>query len=64
MLDDVKHVEAYAIIRRLSEQPDDFEGRNAAEVWLEENKPPASAYTAAMRAVATTVEAAAEGMGI
>lgn len=59
MLSDVKHVEAYAIVKRLLEDPGNFEGRNAAEVFLAENKPPASAYTAAMRSLSEP-----EGMGV
>lgn len=56
-LDDVKHVEAVAIIRRLVESPD-LEGRDAAQVWLEANHPPPEAYAAAARSLTEP-----EGMG-
>ena len=62
-LNDVKHVEAYAIIRRIVEQeaPVDLELRDAAVVWMNENKPSSSAYSAAARSLGTTVDP--EGMG-
>jgi hypothetical protein len=62
-LDDVKHVEAYAIIKRLVERPD-LEGRDAGLQWLEENHPEQSAYVAAARSlsggVAPELEAVAD----
>ncbi len=52
-LDDVKHVEAVAIIRLLIESPWAHampeEQREGVEGWLTENHPPPTAYMAAMR---------------
>lgn len=54
MLDDVKHVEAVAIMRTIIEEPGVYYVmpgglKEAVEGWLEENHPPPSAYIAAMR---------------
>lgn len=47
MLDDVRHVEAVAIIRALIENPyGPFV--SIAEHWIETNHPPPDAYVAAM----------------
>lgn len=52
-LDDVKHVEAVAIMRAMIETPGGYmmpdELKATVEGWLEENHPPPSAYMAAMR---------------
>jgi hypothetical protein len=52
-LDDVKHVEAVAIMRTLIESPWGYgmpdELKQTAEAWLTENHPPPEAYMAAMR---------------
>lgn len=49
-LNDVQHVEAVAIMRRLVDEPigGDSQARIAARQWLAENHPEPSAYVAAM----------------
>lgn len=52
-LDDVQHVEAVAIMRRLADtaayaMPRDPEAVEAAEKWLKANHPEPGAYMAAM----------------
>lgn len=49
-LDDVKHVEAVAIIRALVERPD-VQARDAALGWLEDNHPNPEAYAVAARSL-------------
>lgn len=49
MLDDVRHVEAVAIIRALAEEFPMFRVSAAALAWCDENHPPPEAYMAAMR---------------
>lgn len=49
-LDDIKHVQAVAIIKRLLKDPLDPEGRAAGEVFLGENRPEPDAYMKALRA--------------
>lgn len=53
MLDDVKHVEAVAVVRALIESPGDLRANLAAQQFLKENHPPPEAYMAAMSALAT-----------
>jgi hypothetical protein len=64
-LDHVKHVEAVAIIRAVSEQAAfralPLELQQAVEGWLEENHPRATVYSAAMRAMLIQ-EAASRGV--
>lgn len=48
-LDDVRHVEAIAIIRALAEDFPMLTVHAAALAWCEENHPPPEAYMAAMR---------------
>jgi hypothetical protein len=52
-LDDVKHVEAVALIRRLCEEGSGFsiETTCAVESWLEQNHPSSAAYVAAAKSV-------------
>lgn len=53
MLDDVKHVEAVAIMRTLVEDPSDFHAQRAAEQWLAENHPAPEVYVAALSSLAS-----------
>lgn len=49
MLDDVRHVEAVAVVRALlNQEPGDDTPRRAAEQWLRENHPSPAAYMAAL----------------
>ena len=50
MLDDVRHVEAVALMRRVLDYAPTLppEVRNATEAWLAEYHPPPRAYVAAM----------------
>lgn len=54
-LDDVKHVEAVALIRRLLDASDQFVN-DAAEGWLRDNHPAPSVYSAAARSLGTEVD--------
>lgn len=49
MLDDVRHVEAVAVVRALlNQEPGDDLPRRAAEQWLRENHPSPEAYLLAL----------------
>lgn len=55
-LDDVKHVEAVAMLNAVLESPSASTGmslelKRGIEGWLEENHPPPSAYSAAMHSL-------------
>lgn len=53
MLDDVKHVEAVAVVRALLDRPHDAIVNDAAQQWLKENHPTPEMYMAAMASFAT-----------
>lgn len=58
-LDHVKHVEACALLSRvIDDVGDQLPYRAAIEGWLEENRPPVEAYSAAMHHLASPIEAA------
>lgn len=63
-LDDVQHVEAVSIIRRLANYGHDPEAIVAAEVWLEKNHPPPSAYVAAAESLGSRSPVNPEEMGV
>lgn len=54
MLDDLRHVEAVAVIRALVEDPSDLQANLAAAQWLRENHPSPETYMSALRASADT----------
>lgn len=66
MLNDVQHVAAYAIIKRLVEQAPypDGEVLDAGGVWLEENKPSSEAYSAAAHSMVESGKLSPEVGGV